>query len=81
MPIAENAGLQIRRGIMKNRYVILTDVQLGKERFPLALTLTNRDSMRFRMLLGGTALKKRYMVDPARFYVLGRHKHKKDAAE
>ena len=68
-------------GHREKRYVILTDVQLGEERFPLELTLTNRDTMRFRMLLGRTALKKRYMVDAARSYVLGRHKHKKDAAE
>jgi hypothetical protein len=57
--------------------VILTDVQLGEVHFPLELTLTNRDTMLFRMLLGRTALKKRCIVDPARSYVLGRHTHKK----
>lgn len=60
-------------GHREKRYVIATDLQLGVHHFPVELTLTNRDTMLFRMLLGRIALRKRFIIDPARSYVLGRH--------
>ena len=54
------------------RPVIETLVQVGQERWPIELTLTKRETMRFHMLLGRTAMNGRLQVDPARSYVLGR---------
>ena len=54
------------------RPVIRTMVELGGNRWQVEVTLTARDTMRFRMLLGRTALTGRYTVDPAQSYAMGR---------
>lgn len=51
------------------RYVIESMVKLGDMSWPIEITLTNRDSMGFRMLLGRTALRKLYLVDPGASYL------------
>ena len=51
------------------RYVIESEVRLGEMSWPIEITLTNRDSMGFRMLLGRTALRKLYVVDPSASYL------------
>ncbi len=70
-------------GQSERRYVIRTAVDLGGFRWPIELSLTNRRSMRFRMLLGRAAIGGMWMVDPAKSYLCGRGlsksypKHKK----
>ena len=59
------------------RPVIRTPVILGGHRWKIEVTLTARDNMLFRMLLGRTALENRYMVDPAASFLLGKRKMKK----
>jgi hypothetical protein len=52
------------------RYVIQTRLQLLDYDDPIELTLTNRDTMRFRMLLGRTAMADAgFGVDPSRSYL------------
>lgn len=50
------------------RYVVETDLQLDGQAFPIELTLTRRDAMGFRMLIGRRALRGRYLVDPRRSF-------------
>lgn len=50
------------------RYVVETDAVIDGDRFPIELTLTRRDAMGFRMLLGRRALRGRFTVDPKRSY-------------
>lgn len=52
-------------GTKEKRYVIETPVSLGFRVWPIELTLANRDSMGFRMLLGRQAMSDRALVDPA----------------
>lgn len=56
-------------GHRERRYVIETLVEVGNESWRAEITLTNRDTMRFRMLLGRTALKYRFIVNPGMSYV------------
>lgn len=52
-------------GISEERLVVKTPVTLGEDTFEIELTLANRDTMEFRMLLGREALTERYIVNPA----------------
>ena len=58
-------------GHQQRRYVIETLMVIGQQQFTAELTLTNRDTMKFRMLLGRTAMKGRFVVDPAESYLQG----------
>lgn len=53
------------------RFVIASEVVIGQHRFDAEMTLTNRDTMRFRMLLGRTALTDRFVVYPGASYLQG----------
>ncbi len=59
-------------GHKERRYVITTLLRAGTEEWPIELTLTNRDTMRFRMLLGRTAMQGRMLIDPGAAYLLGK---------
>ncbi len=54
------------------RYVIQTQMILGQRQWPIEMTLTNRDSMRFRMLLGRRAMESNLQVDPSASYLAGK---------
>jgi hypothetical protein len=53
------------------RYVITTKLKLGKRSWKIALTLTNRDLLNFRMLLGRECLAKRCLIDTGKRYRQG----------
>ncbi len=56
-------------GKTTERFVIRTTLEAGVHRWPIELTLTNRDEMGFRMLLGRQAVRRRFVVDPGRSYL------------
>lgn len=59
-------------GHTEQRYVIETKIILGNETWPIQITLTNRDTMRYRMLFGRTALANNFLVDSNLSHVLGK---------
>jgi hypothetical protein len=59
-------------GHRERRYVIRTNLRLADRIHEIELTLTDRETMMFRMLLGRTALRGWARVDPALSYRTGR---------
>ena len=76
-PVLDRRSVRDSGGHSEMRYVIQTTVVIGDRSIDAEITLTDRDTMKFRMLLGRTALKQGYLVNPARSY-LGRDKPRKD---
>lgn len=59
-------------GHKEQRLIISTLLTIGRWSWPIEMTLTSRDNMMFRMLLGRTAIKGIAMVDPIRSYTTGK---------
>jgi len=80
-PILDRRKVRDSGGHQEERFVIESAVMLGPEIMRIELTLTARDDMLFRMLLGRTAMRGRYVVDPSRSYVFGKKKMKQRARQ
>jgi ribosomal protein S6--L-glutamate ligase len=72
-PVIDKRVIKSSSGESESRYVVMTDLELGGEVWPIEVTLANRDSMGYRMLLGREAMMGRLMVDPGLTCTLGDH--------
>ncbi|UFH34387.1 30S ribosomal protein S6--L-glutamate ligase [Flavobacterium acetivorans] len=70
-PLIDKRIVKSSSGFREQRYVIQTSLKIGDSNWPIEMTLTNRDSMGFRMLLGREAMSGRVLVDPEQKYLLG----------
>jgi ribosomal protein S6--L-glutamate ligase len=70
-PMVDKRMVKSSSGFRESRFVIKTTLRLGDAQWPIELTLTNRDSMGFRMLLGREAMSGRALVDPEQTYLKG----------
>jgi hypothetical protein len=71
--LLEYRHIKSSNGQIQHRPVILTTVQLGEQQWQIELTLTNRDVMGFRMLLGRQALRHRFLIDPGKSFLQSHH--------
>ena len=64
-PIIDRREVTSSNGERETRYVIRTGVRMGPRTWPIEVTLTNRETMAYRMLLGRQAIQDDMFVDPA----------------
>jgi len=69
-PVVDQRVVRDSGGHEEQRFVIRTQVTVGTESWPIEVTLTNRENMLFRMLLGRTAMHDRIVVDPTESFLL-----------
>ena len=77
--VLESRSIRSSSGKASMRPVIVTNVRLLGITWPVELTLASRDEMGFRMLLGRTAFRRRFLVDAGRSYCGGKPKRRKKA--
>jgi len=70
-PIIARRRIRNSGGAIQDRVIVRTPIRIGEDVFDIDLSLTRRDRMGYRMLLGRRALKNRYVVDSGRSYVQG----------
>ncbi|MEM7699523.1 MAG: RimK/LysX family protein [Verrucomicrobiota bacterium] len=71
-PIIAQRSVRDSGGHEELRFFVLAKGVLGEHQWEFELSLTQRPNMKFRMLLGRTALEDRFLVDPAKSYVAGK---------
>lgn len=75
--VVDRRTVKSSSGDAETRYVVSAPMKLGDDIWDVELTLSNRDSMGFRMLLGREAMVGRLIVDPAETCTLGEVSEKK----
>lgn len=68
-PVVDRRMVTSSNGEAELRYVIETPIDMGGRRWTAEITLTNRESMVYRMLLGRTAIGEATVVNPNRSFV------------
>ncbi len=73
-PILGQRRVTSSTGHSEMRYVIKTKAEIGGETLTVEVTLTNRDQLGFRMLIGREAIREKFIVDPGCSYCVGQPK-------
>lgn len=69
-PVLKMATVRNTGGIPEERPVVETAVRIGPIHKRIRITITNRSSMRYRMILGREALADDFLIDVSRKYLL-----------
>jgi hypothetical protein len=76
-PIVRRADVRSSSGVAEKRIFVRANVHIGEFAQEIELSLVSRERMLFRMLIGRSALRHRFLIDPSRRYVLREPKRKK----
>jgi hypothetical protein len=74
LPVLDRREVRSSNGATEQRYAVAMDVTLAGRTITTVMTLSNRDEMGFRMLIGREALERGFLVDSALSYAGGRPK-------
>lgn len=74
LPVLDRREVRSSNGQIEERYAVALDVTLVGRTITTVMTLSNRDEMGFRLLIGREALERGFLVDAAQSYVGGRPK-------
>lgn len=74
LPVLDRREVRSSNGQTEQRYAVAMDVTLAGRTITTVMTLSNRDEMGFRMLIGREALERGFLVDSSRSYAGGRPK-------
>lgn len=69
LPVHDRRLVRPSSGEEEQRHVVLMPVTVAGHTVPVEVTLSRRDAMGFRMLLGRQAMRRRFLVDPGRSYL------------
>jgi len=69
--VVDHRSVKSSSGDKEKRLVIKTPITLGSETWDIEITLTNRDAMGYRMLIGREAMAARTLIDPDSSFCLG----------
>lgn len=69
--VVDNRNVTDSGGHTESRIVIQTPIIVGSHTWPIEITLTNRDTMRYRMLLGRAAIEDNFVVDAGASCLMG----------
>lgn len=75
--VLDSRSVRDSGGHQEQRWVIRTMVEIGSYSWPIEMTLTSREDMLFRMLLGRTAMAGRVVVNPELSFLQGKRRIKK----
>ena len=71
-PIIRTRKVKNTSGVQEERITIQTPIRIGSLDWPVDITLTNREKMSYRFLLGRSAMQDRVLVNPSHAYLHGR---------
>lgn len=75
-PVYDFRMVKSSTGEAQPRYVIQTTIHMGGEKWTIQVTLANRRSMGFQMLLGREAMTNRILINPSEDFRLTRYSKK-----
>lgn len=63
-PIVDHRQIMSSNGQKEARYIIQTTLVLGEHSWPIEISLSNREPLKYRLLLGREALGAKVLIDP-----------------
>jgi hypothetical protein len=72
LPVHDRRQVRSSSGHVEERYVVTLDLRLDGRVVPAEVTLTRRDAMGFRMLVGRQVLRRGFLVDSSASYLGGK---------